>query len=281
MAPSGAAASADASGWDDDPAGTDLSDELARIAERFRLRPWEPDDPTTGGVTTLADAIGQADPLWTSPGPGEVQRGVDAVFGGRPPASLIGVRLWPVPVHSASGPAMVLADLRHRVHVVVDVAPAPVNRAPRPGWVAAATIAYGARMAGSHELWRHWSIELADHAPHEWTPSCEDHDHLARPNAQGLLVTGIPQHDAWMMSRSWLSGELAVPSVTDTRWVVLSASERPLRERERLIRGQWDVVSFAEFATVLTAPHDEDATLPPALATVVRMLLPPGPTTAG
>lgn len=261
---------------DDEPADAEATDALARIAERFGLRPWEPDaDTAPGSVATLAGAIQQADQLWAAPGPGEVQRGVEAIFGGRAPAALIGVRLWPVLVQSATGPAMVLADIRHRVHVVVDVPPAPVNRAPRPGWVAAAAVAYGARMAGSHELWRHWAIELTDHAPHECTPACEGHNHLARPNAQGMLVTGIPQHDAWMMSRSWLSGELAIPSVTDTRWIVLSASPRPLRERERLVRSQWDVVSFGEFATVLAAHHDGESALAPAVATVVRMLLPP------
>jgi hypothetical protein len=267
-------------GWRDDAAEDEPSDELARIAARFELQPWDPAALRPAGVTVLADAIQQAGQLWTSPGPAEVQRGVEAIFGGRPPASLIGVRLWPVLVQSTSGPALVLADIRHRVHVVVDVAPAPVNRAPRPGWTAAAAIAYGARMPGSHDLWRHWSIELADHAPHEWVASCEDHNHMPRPNAQGLLVTAIPQHDAWMMSRSWLPGEFTVPSVTDTRWVVLSASVRSLRVRERLVRSQWDAVSFADFAGALTEHYAEDPTLPFTIATVVRMLLPPAPTAA-
>jgi hypothetical protein len=267
----------DPSDWLHDPAEDEPSDVLGRIAERFELRPWDPQAVRPAGITVLAEAIAQAAQLWTAPGPGELQRGVEALFGGRAPATLIGIRLWPVLVQSASGPALVLADIRHRVHVVVDVAPAPLNRAPRPGWTAAAAIAYGARIPGSHELWRHWSIELADHAPHEWMASCEDHNHMARPNAQGLLVTGIPQHDAWMMSRSWLPAELTVPSITDTRWVVLSASARPLRERERQVRSQWEVVSFADFATTLTAHHAEDPTLPFAVATIIRMLLPPDP----
>jgi hypothetical protein len=83
-----------------------------------------------------------------------------------------------------------------------------------------------------------------------------------------------------MMSRSWLPGEFTVPSVTDTRWVVLSASARSLRVRERLVRSQWDAVSFADFAGALTEHYAEDPTLPFTIATVVRMLLPPAPTAA-
>ena len=250
--------------------------ELGRIAARFGLRPW---DGTTAPelVAPLADAIQQADQLWTAPQAGEVQRGVVALFGGRPPASLVGVRLWPVLTQSASGPALTLADVRHRVHAVVDVAHVPLgsaSSAPRPGWVAASGVALAARMSGSHELWRHWHPELSAHAPHDWSPACDDHAHLARANAQGQFVAGIPQHDAWVMCRSWLPRGLVVPSATDVRWIVLSASDRPLREREPLVRSRWEAVSFTEFAVALCGYYEADTGLPASIAAVLRTLLP-------
>ena len=239
----------------------------------FALPLWDHEAAPVSG-SALALAITQADPLWAAPRTSEVQRGLDAICGGRAPAALVGVQLWPVLLDSASGPALVLADVRHRVHVVVDIALAAGGRPRRPGWVAAAAITHSVRMPGSHPLWRHWQIELSDHAPHDWTPACDDHAHLARPNAQGHLVTGVPQHDTWMMSRSWLSAELALPSVPDVRWVVLGPTRRPLRERDPLIRGQWDTVSFSEFAGVAAGPPDADAPLAASVATVLRMLLP-------
>jgi hypothetical protein len=263
---------------DVDPSADEVAEpsdyeELSRVLAPFALPPWDHEAAPVSGPA-LALAITQADPLWAAPRTGEVQRGLDAICGGRAPASLVGVQLWPVLVDSASGPALVLADVRHRVHVVVDIALAPSGRSRRPGWVAAAGITHSARMPGSHPLWRHWQIELSDHAPHDWTPACDDHLHLARPNAQGHLITAVPQHDAWMMSRSWLSAELALPSVLDVRWVVLGPTRRPLREWDPLIRGQWDTVSFSDFATVVAGPADADAPLPGSIATVLRMLLP-------
>jgi hypothetical protein len=243
-------------------------DALAELATRFGLRPYGEVD-----AAALTTAIALADPLWAAPRAGEMQAGVAAFFAGFPPAGLVGSRVWPIPVRSASGPALVLADVRHRVHAVVDVALSPAGRAPRPPWVAAAAISYGARMAGSADLWRHWAIELTDHAPHEWTPGCEGHHDLPRPNAQGLLVTAIPQHDAWVMSRSWLPSEFVVPSVTDVRWIALSPAERSVKEREAAIRSRWDSVSFAAFGTALAARYDD--ALPDPVATILRMLLPP------
>ncbi len=252
---------------------TTAADRLTRIAARFGLRPW---DGTAGAgtVLTLAGAIQQVDQFWTAPRAGEVQRGVTALCGGRVPSALVGMRLWPTLSHSASGPALVLTDIHRRVHVVVDIAHLSSGRPVRPGWVPASSIAMAPRMPGSHPLWRHWQIELADHAPHEAGTACDDHTHLARPNAQGRWVTGIPQHDAWMMSRAWLEDELVLPSVTDVHWVVLSASPRALRERDALIRSRWDVVSFAEFAKLVVAEHEEDARLPEPIASVLRMMLP-------
>jgi hypothetical protein len=249
-------------------------EELERVVARFALPPWDHDATPVSGPA-LAAALWQADPLWAAPRAGEVQRGLDAICGGHPPAALIGVQLWPTLLESASGPALVRADVRHRVHVVVDIPLAPTGRPRRPGWVAAASITHSARMPGSHPLWRHWQIELSDHAPHDWGAACADHTHLARPNAQGHLITGVPQHDAWMMSRSWLSPELALPSVPDVRWIVLGPTRRPLRERDPLIRGQWDTVSFGEFASAVAGQPDADAPqLPASVGTVLRMMLP-------
>lgn len=246
---------------------------LERVLAPFALPPWNHESAPVS-APALALAITQADPLWAVPRAGEVQRGVDAICGGRASASLVGLQLWPVLLESTSGPALVLADVRRRVHVVVDIALAPSGRPRRPAWVAAAAITHSARMPGSHPLWRHWQIELSDHAPHEWGPACADHTHLARPNAQGHMITGVPQHDAWMMSRSWLSTELALPSVPDVRWIVLGPSRRPLRERDPLIRGQWDTVSFSEFAAAAAGPFDADVPLAASVGTVLRMLLP-------
>lgn len=246
--------------------------ELAQLAARFGLAPW--DVRTDDAPPSLAAAIAAAGPLWGAPRAGEVQPGVTAIFGGHPPASVVGVRLWPVPVSTESGPALVLADIRHRVHVVVDAVRLPNGAAPQPGWAAAATVSYGARLPGSSELWLHWAPELADHAPHEWTTGCDVHAHLARPNAHGQWVTAIPQHDAWMMSKSWVSPELVVPSIADVRWVVLSASARPLKQRELKIRSRWDVVSFAAFGTAVAAGYDEHAPLPTSVARLLRLLLP-------
>jgi hypothetical protein len=257
----------------EDAETTTAADRLARIAARFGLSPWE-DGAEAGAGLALADALYQCDPFWTTPRPGELQRGVHLLCGGRAPGALAGMRLWPVLGQSASGPALVLADIRHRVHVVVDVAQTGSGVPVRPGWVPASVVAPAPHMPGSHPLWRHWQIELADHAPHEPVAACADHTHLARPNAQGRFLTGIPQHDAWMMSRSWLPDDLVLPSVTDVHWVVFGSSSRSLRERDPLIRSRWDVVSFADFAELLAAGYEQDATLPPAVATVVRMLLP-------
>lgn len=258
---------------DEEPSEPSELEELARVLAQFRLPPWDHESAQVCAAS-LALAIQQADALWAAPGTGEVQRGLNAVCGGRPPASLGGVQLWPVLVESGSGPALVLADVRHRVHVVVDIALGPSGRPRRPGWVTAATVTHSARMPGSHPLWRNWQIELSDHAPHDWAPACEDHTHLARPNAQGKLVTAVPQHDAWMMSRSWLSAELTLPSVLDVRWVVLGASRRPLRERDPLIRSQWDAVCFAEFAVAVSEQYDDQTPPPASVATVLRMMLP-------
>jgi hypothetical protein len=258
----------------DEPSEPSDYEALERVLARFALPPWDHETAPVSGPA-LAAAISQAETLWAAPRATEVQRGVHAICGGRPPASLIGVQLWPVLLESASGPALVLADVRHRVHVVVDIALAPNGRPRRPGWVAAATITHSARMPGSHPLWRHWQIELSDHAPHDLGAACADHTHLARPNAQGHMTTGVPQHDAWMMSRSWLRSELALPSVPDVRWIVLSPTRRPLRDRDPLIRGLWDTVSFSEFATAIAGPPDADAPpLPPSVGTVLRMMLP-------
>jgi hypothetical protein len=41
-----------------------------------------------------------------------------------------------------------------------------------------------------------------------------------------------------------------------------------------LIRGQWDTVSFSEFAGVAAGPPGADAPLAASVATVLRMLLP-------
>lgn len=249
------------------------SDRLKVIAARYGLAPWDHGQDPVNGVM-LASAIQQARALWGPPGIGGMQPGVTAVCGGRPPASLLGRQLWPVLVQSASGPALALTDIRYRIHVVVDVAHTIAGWPPRPGWVPAAAVAHGARLAGSHPLWRRWQFELSDRTPHDWAPSCGDHTHLHRPNAQGRLVTGIPQHDAWTMSRSWLSSELALSSVTDVRWVVLSATDRPVRERESQIRSYWDAVSFAEFSTAVTAEYDSEVPLPPSVARVLRMMQP-------
>lgn len=242
-------------------------------------------EPPLPGAT-LAAAIAQTAPLWSPPAPAEVQRGTSAVCGGRPPVSVVGVQLWPVLPESTSGPALVLADIRRRIHVVVDVTPVAA-RTPRPGWVAASGIVHAARLPGSHPLWRHWQFELADHAAHEPSPACDGHVHLARPNAQGRLQTGLPQHDAWMMSRSWLPAELALPSTTDVRWVVLSSSDRPLRLREPSIHGTWDAVSYAEFAAGATTGYDPDEPLPASVAALLDLMAvappdepapaPPGP----
>jgi hypothetical protein len=258
----------------DEPSEPSDYEALERVLARFALPPWDHETAPVSGPALVA-AISQAETLWAAPRATEVQRGVHAICGGRPPASLIGVQLWPVLLESASGPALVLADVRHRVHVVVDIALAPNGRPRRPGWVAAATITHSARMPGSHPLWRHWQIELSDHAPHDLGAACAAHTHLARPNAQGHMITGVPQHDAWMMSRSWLRSELALPSVPDVRWIVLSPTRRPLRDRDPLIRGLWDTVSFSEFATAIAGPPDADAPpLPPSVGTVLRMMLP-------
>jgi hypothetical protein len=222
---------------------------------------------------TLGAALAQADLLWDAPRPGEAQPGLTAVFGGFPPASLIGVRLWPVLVRPHGAAVLVLADVRHQVHVVVEVASAIDGQTPRPKWVSAASISHGTRLPGSVELWRHWAIELSDHAPHEWSAGCDGHNHLPRPNAQGHLVTAIPQHDAWVMSRTWLPGELVVPSVTDVRWLVLSASDRPLKEREPQVRSRWDAVSYADLAGALAARY-ADTALPDAVAAVLELLPP-------
>ena len=256
--------------------------ELGRLAARFGLHPWDAGDRPAAGppssVPPLAVAIQRAAPLWSPPrGGGEVPLGVSALCGGHPPASLIGVPAWPVLIGSGSGPALVLADLSCRVHVVVDVAHSPSGHPVRPRWIPAGVIAHGARMPGSHPLWRHWAPELCAHAPHAAAPTCESHTHLARPNAQGQLVTGVPQHDAWVMSRSWLPPEYVVPSAADAKWVVLGASDRPPRERDQLIRSRWDAVSFEQFAAVVAARHADDVTLPPALAVVLRMMLAAGP----
>jgi hypothetical protein len=249
------------------------SDRLDLIAARHGLLPWDHTQAPVTGLT-LASAIQQARALWGPPGYGRMQPGVSAVCGGRPPASLLGRQLWPVLVQSASGPALVLTDIRYRIHVVVDVAHTLGGWPPRPRWVPAAVVAHGVRLPGSHPLWRRWQFELSDRAPHDWAPSCADHLHLGRPNPQGRLVTGIPQHDAWAMSRSWLSAKLGLASVTDVRWVVLSATDRPVRERESQIRSHWDAVSFAEFATAALAEYDDDAPLPTSLAAVLRMMRP-------
>jgi hypothetical protein len=249
------------------------SDRLELIAARHGLPPWDHGQAPVTGLA-LASAIQQARALWGPPGSGRMQPGVYAVCGGRPPASLLGRQLWPVLVQSDSGPALVLTDIRYRIHVVVDVAHTLGGWPPRPRWVPAAAVAHSARLPGSHPLWRRWQFELNDRAPHDWTPSCADHLHLGRPNAQGRLVTGIPQHDVWTMSRSWLPSELRLPSVTDVRWVVLSATDRPIRERESEIRSRWDAVSFAEFAAAALAEHDSEAPLPTSLAAALRMMRP-------
>lgn len=242
--------------------------ELARIAARFGL---QPPDPAAG--PSLAEAIVHADELWTAPRPGEIQRGVGAMFGGCPPVSLTGIRLWPVFGGSQREPDLILADALNRAHVVVDVAPT-ASAAP-PAWVAAADVARCPRMPGSHQLWRHWQPELGARVPHDWTPACEGHTHLARSDLHGHQVSAIPQHDAWVMSRSWLPREVTMPSADDVRWIVLTASDQPLRERQPLIRSRWDSVSFARFATVVTEPYDDDASLSPSLAAVLRLMLPP------
>ena len=257
-------------------ASVPVTGELGRIARRFGLQAYD-DAAAPSSVPSLAAAIQQAAHLWAAARPGQLQEGVSAVFGARAPASLIGARLWPVLTESGSGPALMLADGRRRVHVVVDVAHLPSGRPVRPEWVPAAGIAPSARMSGSHQLWRHWHGELSAHTPHAWTPACDDHVHLARPNVQGQLVAGLPQHDAWVMSRSWLPSRFVVPFTSDTRWIVLSASERPLAERDHLIRSRWDAVSFEEFAAVVAAHHGADATLHPSIATVLRMMLPTAP----
>jgi hypothetical protein len=223
---------------------------------------------------TLCAALAQADLLWDAPRPGEAQSGLTAVFGGFPPASLIGVRLWPVLVRPHGAAVLVLADVRHQVHVVVEVASAIDGQSPRPKWVSAASISHGARLPGSVELWRHWAIELSDHAPHAWSSGCDGHNHLPRPNAQGHLVTAIPQHDAWVMSRTWLPTDLVVPSVTDVRWLALSASDRPLKEREPDLRSRWDAVSYADLAGALVGRYETDSALPDAVGAVLELLPP-------
>jgi hypothetical protein len=226
-------------------------------------------------VQALAAAIAQVGELWAAPRPGQVQDGVAAVCGGRVPASLLGIRLWPVLSQSGARPALLLADIHHRVHVVVDIV--TTDRTLRPSWVAAATVDRGPRAPGSHYLWRHWNPELFAHAPHDWTSACDEHAHLARADAQGRLVAAVPQHDAWVMSRSWLAAELVMVSITDVHWVVLSPSAHPLRERDRRIQSQWQAVSFDDFAAVLATHHDADAALPYSDATLLQLMLPPAP----
>ena len=250
--------------------------ELGRIAERYGLRPWS-STATPTAVSPLAAAIQRADVLWAAPRAGQVQTGTDLLCGGRAPESLIGVEAWPVVLQSGGGPALVLVDLNRRVRVVVDVGPMAVHGSAQPGWVPAATVARCARMPGSFQLWQHWRPELSAHTPHDWSAACEDHTHLDRPNAQGQLTTAIPQHDAWTMSRSWLPTELVLPAASDARWVALNASDRPLRQRNRLIRSTWDVVSYEEFAAGLAAHRAADPPLDPAIATVLRMMLPVAP----
>lgn len=247
--------------------------ELGRMAERFGLRPRD-DTTTAGQAAALAAAIQCADPLWTPPRPGQVQRAAQALCGGRAPDRLIGVELWPVVTQS--GPALVLADARRRARVVVDVHPARAG-VHRPRWVAASAVVHSARMPGSFALWQHWRPELTAHAPHDWTPTCDGHVHLDRPNAQGMWTTAIPRHDAWMMSRSWLPAEIVLPHSTDARWIVLGPDDRPLRQRDPLVRSTWDVVCFEEFAAVMAAHFGTDAALDPAVATVVRLMLPGAP----
>jgi hypothetical protein len=231
--------------------------------------------PRSGGSedldsSSLAGLIQRTDGLWIAPRAGEVQPGVNAVFGSRPPTELIGVRLWPVLISSGHGPALVLVDIHYRVRVVVDVARAPGGLPYRPGWVAAATVSYGARMPGSHELWLDWARELSEHAPHDWTPACAEHAHLPRPDPHGQYVTAIPQHDAWLMSRSWVPSDLIVPSIADVRRIVLSRSERPLRARERRIRSRWDAVSFAQFGGVVEGCVGADTAVLRAIEPLMR-----------
>ena len=254
-------------------APAEIPGELGRIAERFGLRPWS-STLTPTASSPLAAAIQRADSLWTAPRAGQVQAGIDVLCGARAPESLIGVEVWPVVIQSGGGPALVLVDLNRRVRIVVDVGHLAAHGSTQPRWVPAATVARSARMPGSIPLWQHWRPELSAHTPHDWAGACEDHTHLDRPNVQGQLATAIPQHDAWVMSRSWLPAELVLPSATDARWVVLGASDRPLRQRDRLIRSTWDAVSFEEFAAALSAHHAVDPPLDPSIATVLRMMLP-------
>jgi hypothetical protein len=233
----------------------------SRIAGEYGLR---------ADASDLAEALVQADALWTPPRPGTLAPGVTALWPELVPPSLVGVRLWPALVAAASGPALVLADVRGGIRVILDLARAD----SRPGWVAAAAVARAARMPGSHQLWRHWQPELAAHAAHDLAPSCDGHTHLARPDVRGQYATALPQHDAWQMSRSWVPAELNPTLVEDTHWVVLGESDRPLRERNPEIRGRWDVTGLDEFAAALVAPYSPPGPLPPDVAAVVRAMLP-------